>query len=237
MNLLKSLTQKLFVLFVFKTICVSTFAQSQAQTQPDAGLWCTFTVEKEFTKKLTIGINEELRLRENYSRLNLLYTNPYITYKLRKRLKLGLGYRFISKYMYKESRFSYKHRLMFDISYKYKFEDLIISYRSRLQGEVRDYNSDPQGKQPEYYWRNKLDIGYEIGKFTPYIGTEVRYQIEDPRFPASNYGWHRARTYAGVDYEYNKKHSFGIMYLIQQEFDVDDPGTGYILGLDYKYKL
>jgi len=235
MNSLKSVISKLFVLFLFITISIKSF--SQAQTQPDAGLWCTFTVEKEFTKKLTIGINEELRLRENYSRLNLFYTNPYITYKIKKKLKLGFGYRFISKYMYKESEFSYKHRLMFDISYKYKFKNIVLSYRSRIQGEVRDYNSDPQGKQPEFYWRNKLDLGYEIGKFTPYIGTEVRYQIIDPRFPESNYGWHRARTYAGIDYEYNKKHSFGIMYLIQQEFDVDDPGTGYILGLEYTYKL
>ena len=208
-----------------------------SQKQTDAGLWCTFTIEKNFTKKMTVGVDQELRLRENYSRLNLFYTNPYITYKLKKGFKVGLGYRFISKYMYQTTSFSFRHRLMFDLSYKHKFKNLILSYRSRIQGEIRDYNSSSQGKNPEYFWRNKLDVGYEIGKFTPYVGTELRYQIVDPRNAEGNYGWHRARSYVGIDYELNKTHSFGIMYLIQQEFDIDDPGTGYIIGLEYKISL
>jgi len=218
---------------------ITCFISSElyAQKQPDAGLWCTFTLEKNITKKLLVGIDQEMRLRENYSRLNLFYTNPYLTYKIFKGFKLGLGYRFISKYMYQTTSFSYRHRVMFDASYKYKTHKIILSCRSRIQSEIRDYNSSAQGKNLEYFWRNKFEIGYEIGKFTPYIGTEVRYQIVDPRNAPSNYGWHRARTYAGVDYEINKKNAIGIMYLIQEEFDIDDPGTGYILGLEYTISL
>lgn len=233
MNRYKKNASKVVFSVLTGILCITTYAQKQ----PDAGIWATFTVEKDFTKKLTVGVDQEMRLRENYSRLNLFYTNPYVIYKVQKRIKLGLGYRFISKYMYQTNSFSYRNRLMFDIAYKNKFKDVVISYRSRLQGELRDYNCDPQGKMPEYFWRNKFELGYDYKKITPYIGTELRYQIIDPRNPRANYGWHRARTYAGVDYDMNKKNTFGIMYLIQQEFDLDDPGTGYILGLSYKYTL
>ena len=230
----KCFCQKRLLLFLFLIVCS---AIAFTQKQPDAGLWSTFTLQKNMTKKLVAGFDQEMRLRENYSRLNLFYTNPFITYKLKKGFKVGVAYRFISKYMYQTTSFSFRHRFMFDAMYKHKLSKLILSYRSRLQAEVRDYSSSPEGKLMEYFWRNKCDVGYEIGKFTPYIGTEIRYQIVDPRNAESNYGWHRARTYAGIDYELNKKHSFGILYLIQQEFDIDDPGTGYILGLEYTLSL
>jgi len=234
MSILKQLQCKQIL---FLLLCCFNTNIIFAQKQPDAGLWCTFSIEKNIVKKVAIGVNQEMRLRENYSRLNLFYTNPFITYKVFKGFKLGLGYRFINKYMYQTKSFSFRHRLMFDASYKFKVKKVILSYRSRLQGEIRDYNSSPQGKNLEYFWRNKFDIGYDFGKITPYIGTEVRYQIVDPRNAATNYGWHRARSYAGIDYQLNKKNSFGIMYLIQQEFDIDDPGTGYILGLEYTVTL
>jgi len=228
-------TASLLVCLSVAIVCLPV--QSYSQNQPDMGLWTTFSLEKEFTKKLAAGFDQEFRLRENLTRLNLFYTNPYVTYRITKRIKAGLGYRVIEKYMYKQQNFSFRHRLMFDLSYKYKIKEFTLSYRARLQGEVKDYNTEELGKVPEYFWRNKLDVKYDFGKISPHIGCEVRYQIEDPRNPSSNYGFHRARTYAGLDYKINKTNSVGIMYLLQQEYDIDDPGTGYIVGLEYSVLL
>jgi hypothetical protein len=61
--------------------------------------------------------------------------------------------------------------------------------------------------------------------------------VYDPRVLDGNYGWHRARTYVGIDYDINKTHSFGIMALLQQEFDIDDPATVYIIGIEYGISL
>ena len=208
-----------------------------SQNDPDFGTWFTFGIEKSFNKKYILGVNQEMRLRENASRLNLFYTNPYFSYKIKKRFKVSLGYRFINKYMYQDKSFSLRHRLMFDASYKQKFGDFSISYRSRIQGEVRDYNCSPMGHFPEYFWRNKFDLSYDIGNFSPYIGTELRYQIHDPKNPESDYGFRRARTYFGTDYELTKKQTLGIFFLYQQEFDIDDPNLGYIFGLEYEISL
>ena len=46
----------------------------------DAGSWNTFSISYAFNKKLALLFTEELRLKENYSRLNLFYTNVGVEY-------------------------------------------------------------------------------------------------------------------------------------------------------------
>jgi hypothetical protein len=221
--------------FAFLIIIIQVFV-CKAQIQSDAGMWNTFTIEKEFSKKITVGIDQELRLRDNYSRLNLFYTNLSIDYKIKKGFKISIGYRLVNKYL-KEGYLSYRNRLMLDATYKYKYNNFILNYRSRVQAEVRDYYSSELGKFPEWYWRNKFDLKYDFNNFTPYVGTEFRYQIHDPRNPVSDKGFHRSRVYAGIDYEINKSNTFGIYYLNQQEFNIEDPNIIHIIGLKYAITL
>ncbi|MBK5285895.1 MAG: hypothetical protein JJE25_10885 [Bacteroidia bacterium] len=49
--------------------------------------------------------------------------------------------------------------------------------------------------------------------------------------------WHRARYALGFDYEFNKKSTFGIYYLIQHEWNVSMPENLYIIGLEYSLTL
>jgi hypothetical protein len=221
----------LHFIFIF-TIITINFQITFGQKQPDAGMWSTLSIEKEITKKIDICIDQEFRLKNNYSDLNLFYTNISVDYSIYKGIKLSVGYRIIEKYLI-EDFFSFRHRLMFDASYKYKIQNIILSYRSRIQAEVRDYYSSKHGQIPEWYWRNKFDIKYDLGKFTPYIGTELRYQISDPRNPSGNHGLHRARMYGGVDYKINNANSIGLYYLVQQEYDIDEPADVYITGIQY----
>lgn len=214
----------LFFLLVIYSAC--------AQTQPDAGMWNTFSVEKEFSKKFSVAVDEELRLKSNFTRLNLLYTNVGVIYRPIKGFKINLTYRLIEKYE-AQGWFSYRNRLMLDLTYKYKVSGWSFSYRQRLQAEVRNYYSSTKGKIPEWFSRNKFEIKYDFGKIKPYIGTEFRYQFKDPRNPEANWGWHRIRSFAGVDYDINDTNSVGVYYLIQKEFNAPDPQNLYIVGLQY----
>jgi hypothetical protein len=207
-----------------------------AQSQPDAGMWNTFSIEKEITKKFSVSIDEELRLKENFSRLNLLYTNFGLNLKIIKGFKASLTYRLIEKYNI-DNMFGFRNRLMLDLSYKYRIRKISLSYRSRFQSEFKNYHSTELGKIPEWFWRNKFEIKYNSEKYEPYIGTEIRYQIRDPRNPDFDMGWHRIRMFAGLDYNITKKQSIGIYYLIQRELSVDDPQDLYILGLQYSFTL
>jgi long-subunit fatty acid transport protein len=209
----------------------------QSQIIEDAGMWNTLSVEKEFSEKFSLAIDEEFRLKENFSMLNLFYTNVGINYKITERIKVGLTYRLIEKWKYEGQYFSFRHRLMFDLGYKYKFNRWAISYRSRVQSELRDIYTSEYGKVPEWYWRHKIEVKYKRGDYSPYVGSEWRYQITDPRNYESDAGWYRARFFAGFDYDINKRNTIGIYYLIQREFGLVERQHLYILGVQYIVQL
>ena len=208
-----------------------------AQDYPDAGSWNTFNVEKTINSKFTFLFTEELRLKENFTRLNLFYTNLGMEYKVTKNFKAALVYRWIDKYQDDDS-YSFRNRLMLDLTLKKKFGKVTFSYRNRTQVEARDIYTSAAGKIPEWYSRNKIGAKYDMGKrYTPFASAEFRYQFHDPRNVESDGYWHRDRYVLGAEYEINKKNTFSAYYLIQREYNVLSPQNLYIVGLEYTLSL
>ncbi len=210
-----------------------------SQQRNDAGMWNTLSIQHALTKKISLVIDEELRLKENYQRINLFYTNVGIDYKINKFLKISPSYRFIQKKRLEDS-YSYRHRFMLDVSIKKKIQKIIVSERIRYQAEVQDFYSSKKGKLAEQFLRFKTDLKYTaFEKVTPYISCEVRYQIHAPRGDGSMYdnGFHRVRNVLGIEYEINKKNSVNLYYLFQTEFNISTPETIYIFGVAYSVSI
>lgn len=226
---------KKIVFFFFILHCFSV--NSSAQSTNDAGLWTTFNISKKLKKNISLVLTEEYRLKENFSRTNLFYTDLGIEVRPLKFLKVSVSYRSIQKYL-DDNTFSYRHRATLNIILKQKFGNFAFSYRQRIQSEVRNVYSSDLGGIPEWYSRNKFELKYDLDKpVTPYIATELRYQINNPRAVVSNRSWHRARYILGLDYKKNDTHTFGVFYLIQREFNVSRTQYIYILGLEYSLSL
>jgi hypothetical protein len=224
---------KIYILFSF--LFLSTLVSGQVTN--DAGLWTTFNVDKKLNNKFSIFLTEEFRLKENFTTINLFYTDIGVEVRPAKFLKVALAYRLIEKNLIDET-YSYRHRLMLDITVKKKFGNFALSYRHRLQSEVRNIYSSELGALPEWYSRNKLTVKYDFEKkIIPYIAAEFRYQITNPRLVESNNTWHRSRYIAGFDYKANDKSTFGLYYLIQNEYNVSAPQNLYIIGLEYSLSL
>jgi hypothetical protein len=222
MNVIKS------ILIIVCLVFVNEFVKSQS----NVGMWNTFSLEKEFSKKFSVGIDEELRLKDNFSHINLFYTNLGMSYRPLRGLKLSLTYRFTQKYVI-DNEFNFRNRLMFDASYKYHLSNFVFGYRSRIQAEIINNKSTT----PEWFWRNKFEIKYNFTKISPYLGTELRYQIKVPKHPETDQGWHRIRLFAGFDYKLNENNTIGIYYLRQNEFYILDPNNLDIFGLQYSLTL
>ena len=226
--------KKIAILFL---VSIWFIPQSQAQVTEDAGLWCTFNVEKALTQKFSLFITEEYRVRENFSQHNLFYTDLGASFKPVKMLKFSLSYRTIQKFQ-EENTISFRNRITFDILLKQKFGKLVFSYRQRIQSEYRNVYSSELGAIPEWYTRSKLSIKYDTDKkLTPYVSAEYRYQINNPRSVESNKLWHRQRYQVGFDYKKSERNTFGVYYLIQREWNVSAPQSLYILGLEYTISL
>jgi hypothetical protein len=213
--------------------CFTTKAFSQPSN--DAGLWASIGLEKKLTKKFSFLLTEEYRRKENFTRLNLLYTDIGFCYRPFDIFKVSLVYRNIDKFQL-DKTFSFRHRIMLDMTVKKKFNRFALSFRERLQSEVRDLQSSEHGKVPEWYSRNKFELKYDIKKpITPWVAFEFRYQIHNPRMLEADKGWHRNRYFIGLDYKRNDKHSFGLYYMVQQEYDVSAPQNLYVIGIEYKF--
>jgi|ERR1035437_2850666 hypothetical protein len=218
---------------LFSLVFVTSSKYCNSQTYPDAGMWNTFSLEYELNSRLSAVLDEEFRLKENFSEINLFYTNLGMTYKLSRLFKLGLIYRNIQKYQI-DRTISFRNRLMLDIIVKKKYDPWTFSFRTRFQGEVKDFYTSENGGIPEYYMRNKFEIKYDLqNRITPYVSAEFRYQIYERKTPETNGLYHRVRPAIGFDYKINKKNSFGAYYLIQREWNVNEPEELYIIGLQY----
>lgn len=213
---------------------------ADAQTQ-DLGSWNTFSISKDLNKKFAVGGDFELRFSDNLSRLNLFYINASTTFKPVKWLRLSAVYRFIDKYK-DDNTFGIRHRLYGDLLLRQKLLDerLILSARSRMQWEWRTngYSSETRGV-PEIFWRNKFDVKYGVTeKIFPYVSTEIRTQIQNPRFPYNDGGtMDRYRLFIGSDYKITDVITIGMFYMRQTEINVVDPQALNIIGLEYSISL
>lgn len=225
------------IIFISLIISLSFISKLNAQNFSDAGMWNTVNIEKKLKNNLSVFVKEEFRLKENFGQLNLFYTDVGVGYRPYNFLKAELSYRSVEKYLITDF-FSIRHRLMLDITLKKKYNRFTLSYRQRLQAEVRNVNSSDNGRVPELYSRNKGEVKYDLHKkYTPFFSCEWRYQIKDPRNVESDRTWHRVRYALGFDYELNKRSTFGVYYLFQHEWNVSIPENLYILGLEYSLSL
>lgn len=206
-------------------------------TYPDAGMWSTLSIDYALNKRWAILFCEELRLRENYSRLNLLYTNIGMEFNGGKHFKTSLVYRNIERQNLDNS-FTIRHRLMWDATLRTKYKRWSLAYRHRLQVEYRAIQSSNMGKIPEWYSRHKFELGYQYNKrLSPYAAVELRYQLHDPRNMVSDQTWHRVRYQLGFDYRVNKFSKVGLYYLMQRVFNVSNYENLYITGIEYGISL
>ncbi len=232
-----------YAALVFCFLCFSNvflYAQvddDNGRVNRDAMLWSTISLEKKITQRLSINIDEELRLLNNFNQINLNYMNFGSYFAIDKRFKVGIVYRWIEKNNF-DGSYSHRHRFYVDASYKTKIKFVTFAYRARLQTQVRDYFSSADGRIPESYWRNKFDFKFDINKpITPYIGAEFRYQFPNMRLKEANNEFNRGRYYAGFNYKISDKYSCGAYYLYQREFNINNPERDHVYGIEFGISL
>jgi hypothetical protein len=214
--------------FRIQFILLFLFTRAFSQVN-DAGLWASLNAEKKITPRLSITLSEELRMNENVTEIGTYFTDAGVTYKIGKLFKVSVDYRFTQKRRLDDS-YSKRHRLYLDLSARKKFKPVIITFRTRFQTQYADIYSSTDGKIPEYYSRNKLTFKFDPDKkFVPYVYSE----IFTPLNKSTGLCIDNARYCAGVEYEFNRMHKVDVFYLVQKEYNVNDPETDFVAGIGY----
>lgn len=239
------------------TLALLTSIPLMAQTE--SGLIVTAEAEKKIGKRLTLGLEAEMRTRNNLRTMDRWAFGVGAGYKLNKWLRADAGYdllnsHFREDYNYKSSgavntwRPSYwgvKHRVHASLTGSYRFNDIKLSLRERWQYTYRPEKTVQRWDYDDEAWedkvrtalsknqlRSRLQVEYapKNALLTPYANVELYH----------SWGIEKIRYTVGTDIQLGKQHSLGVFYRYQDMKNVDaddyDPNMHYF-GVGYKFKF
>ena len=206
--------------FVFALLLLVFFLKKSFSQTTDFQTWNSATVEKSISKDWVAGIQEEIRFKDNSTRLRTSYTDIGLKYQLSKSFDLSAAYRFIIK------TDETSQRIYTDFSYEWEKGKWSVKPRVRLQHEFITNDVD------ENYIRPQLTVRYKISKkWEPFIEEELFYHAL--YYKGSEFD--ESRTSAGTRFKFNKDHSLKIFYLYEYQFNVNDPLYANVLGISYEF--
>ena len=231
-----------------------------AWAQSEAGLWMELGAEKKLSRQFSVGLEADLRTRNNLKTIDRWSIGLATEYKPFKYLKLGAGYTLLDNHFredisynasgsYNNWRPSYwgvRHRFNVSVTGTYKFQNnLRISLRERWQWTYRPETTVRRWDFDNAWWEDKVRAGK--GKNQLRSRLQLEYDKKGALFtPYANVEFYHAwavekvRYTVGVDYNPSRQHTFGIFYRFQDMKNVDvdeyDPNMHYI-GLGYKFKF
>lgn len=217
----------LWVLVLLIPLCL------QAQ-ETDAQLWTRMALKWDPSDNTRLYIEEDIRFRENFSKLNKFHTEVGISQDLNKTWEIGGFYRWISlKDAY--GSYDFRHRLATQLTYNYEVDDWKFWITPRLQFTFDDFNHSENWQIPETYLRGEIGVSYQSfnGKTEPYADFEIWHKIRKglPDF-VDQY-----RLTAGVEYKIDRNRRWDFFARYQQEIQVNNPLTALIVGVGYTYLI
>ena len=176
----------------------------------------TISYQVKLPQSFKIDFEQSLRLRGNQFSFRQTFTEATISYKVTDGLKLILPLRYA---IFKDK---VKNRISFGGTYKYKFNDYTMRYKSRYQ---RVYEKD---EDLEDLIRNKFTIQYKSNKdIDPFFS----YEIFNP-FNSGVGEMNEYRLSIGGAIDLPKKKSAKIYYLYKiEDLDKKNSEVLNIIGL------
>jgi len=209
------------------------FDSGTAQTE-DFQLWSGIGLDISVTRRVSVKIEEELRLMDNVTRVDNYFTDAGISYNFWNNFTLGGYYRFIRKNEL-EDVYSTIHKYYIDLEYDNRLGRWEFSLRTRYQSRYKNVKSSELGYKPEKHSRNKISLAYDIYRspLKPEIWCEVYYQLNNSEGNEID----KLRFAPELNYSINKSNRVKIYYMIEKEYSVKNPATNYVLGIGYIYRL
>ena len=200
-------------------LLLSMGSLAAAAQQQRYSAWLEAKTEIELFKDVDLTITQMFRsdlLPYSFGQVN---TELSASYKLNKHWRVGAEYRYIQTDNQQRNRYA--------ISAKYidGINDFELAIRSQYQMETSST------ALPEYVFRNKGSLGYELTKdLMPYMAFELFYRQYFRENIFDEY-----RLAGGLEWELNKHNDVDIFYIYSREFNVSNPDFRHIFGLSYKY--
>jgi hypothetical protein len=212
---------------------------SSAQTN-DFGIWTTIEATKKF-RRWDLGVEAELRTRENTSEVQRWSLEADIAFRVFKPLQTGISYKYISINDAEYNDFQPRQRYSFYVKAKKKVGDFTFSLKEQAQRTIKDERDrikddntyDTYRINPEWIWRNRIQVAYNIPHFpvNPSFSVETFYQLNNPEGNTFD----ALRFTLSWKYKLSKHHKLEIYGLFDHEINVSDPVNTWVTGISYTF--
>ena len=208
---------------------IFVFAQEK-----DANLWLGAGLSKDLSKKVSVSLEEGLRIKNNVRTLDQVFTDIGIKYDLSKWLKIAAGYKFSQKHSQGEP-ISLGNRYNLDLILRHKTDFYTLGFRSRYQSTYSDIFVSENWQLPKSSVRNKLQFDYVIinTPYRPSCYVEIYNDIKNRKFTLPV----KYRLNIGMTYLINKEQAIDIFYMLEQEVNVSYPVSNHIMGINWSLEL
>jgi hypothetical protein len=195
-------------------------------------------VSKDITKRWDVGIEEEMRLRNNDHDLDRFGSSAATSYEVvPKWLKLTAGYDFFADWNGEEKQYyTYRHRGSIAACLKHKVtRRLDLSFKTKYQMTYRCETYKTYEWNPKDYLRFKLETSYKVPNLpiSPYLSAELFYSVNNPEGNTID----DMRYVGGLTYKFNKHNSFDLSFQIDDAMNVEEPEDRFMLCAFYKFKF
>ena len=202
------------------------------QTDRDFETWSSVTLFYKPVKKLRIGLNVQIRLKDNSSTIDVYFTQLSLRYALPSDVSLVAAGRFIRENddVGKIQGYENHFRWHADLRYKNEIDRLELKYRLRYQSK------DELGITTDAVrsaWRFRLGASYNIRKWKwdPTLTAEIFNGL------TFNDGPYKMRYTLGTEYKTKDLGTFGLFYRMERSMRMDPLEITDIAGFNYEYTL
>lgn len=201
----------------------------------DLGAWTSIGLEYKPTKKLSLTLEEEIRLKDNISTVDEYFTEIGAEYELLKHFSMGVGARYIKQNDTEGKIQGYEEHFRFqvDAAYKHKVNEFSMKYRLRYQNKNELGIGTSEGDEAKQNIRFKTSIDYNIKgwKLDPEMSFELFNQFgENEKSELNKY-----RLSVGTSYDMKDYGKINLYYQYEKELNETDPVSQHVIGLKYKY--
>ena len=235
----------------------SSFAQSEG------GLLMELAADKKVNRQLTVGVEADMRTRNNFRTMDRWSVGVSAGYKLNKWVKFQAGYTLLDNNMREKmsyqtiggvkaynnwlpSYWGIKHRVNASVTATYKFSNNIrLSLRERWQFTYRPEKTVQRWDFDNATWEEKVHTGSRKHQLRSRLQVEYdkKRALLTPYASIELYNQlaiEKIRYTVGTDINVTKQHTLGVFYRFQNMKNVDeddyDPDMHY-LGISYKFKF
>lgn len=245
MSMMHQKTKQMFASIRFLMVAIVLFlgfantasAQTEESNNRDFETWTGINLAIKLNEKFRLGIEEQLRLKNNSSETDQFFTQLNLRYAFLNKLTLGLGGRYGRDNDTNGKKQGYRtfFRYHLDLGYKQSLNRFSIKYRLRYQHKIRHGLQSSDKKIFHNTTRLKTSLSYNIRgwKFDPKISSEIfNGFITDEKN-----GFYKYRVSIGTDAKIGQKGRIDVFYRLEKPLRNFEVQTTKILGVNYSYSF